>query len=484
MKTAAIYLRQSVTKGSAEDSTSLAVQEDQCRAWCVANGYAVVGVFSDPDTSGAKVATVDRPGWRAMLATTHQAVVVYKFDRLSRDEADSAVTRGALAAQGKRLVSATEGEDPMTAGILSVVAAQFSRQHAERTSLARAKNLATGRAVGGSVPYGYKRMPNPAGPGYVYVQDPAEIEYVKGMVERARRGDTVHSIRLWLNAVGAPPRRAASWTTWTTVSRILHHPFLFGGTPYNPGAGGQTKTRGAGLLTDERGRVVIRPELAVMSRADWTTMVARLDADDTPQNRPYAARVHTSNLLSGLVYCGPCGDGLDSQRRMWRGTINGRPGFSCPDCHMSISNFEDTVIAEMLRVWGDTPRMHRVEVADAGGAEEVASLTLDIKALQAKQAATDDDAEDDALHAQIKALKAQRAKARERQPVLSWTWEPTGQTYREAWETADGERERRLVVEDVLTRITVLKGRPGRRGPAAVLQRLLIDWKPDESWLM
>ena len=480
MKWAAIYLRQSQTRGNAEDSTSLVVQEEVARRWCADNGFAVGGVFSDPDVSAAKVPTRDRPGWQALLATSYDAVVVFKFDRLARDEADSAVTRGALAAAGKRLISATEGEDAMTAGILSVVAAQFSRQHAERTSLARSRNLRAGRAVGGSLPYGYRRVGERG--AYRYVQDAKQIEIVKAITDRLRRGDSVNSVRLWLNQQGIPAPKGGQWNSWTAIKRIATHPFLFGGVPYNEGLGGQTKVRGHGLLRGDDGQVLINEDLAIMDRAAYDAMVAMVENIDRPQATPRASRSRTSGLLSGFVYCS-C-EGLDSDRKMYRGSINGRPGYTCPSCRMSISAFESVVVDEVLRMWGDVERKHRVETVEAGGADEAASLREAIKFKQAQQVDADE-GEFDALVAEVRELKARLRKADARKPVLTWTWESAGETYGQAWNAAKGdEAAQRRVLADVLHRITVLKGRPGRRGPQAVLDRLLWDWVPDERWLI
>lgn len=265
-----------VTKGRAEDSTSLAVQEEVCRKWCADNGYAVAGVYSDPDTSGSKVPTDQRPGWRAMAATEFDCVVVFKFDRLARDEADSAVTRGVLAAQGKRLVSATEGEDRLTAGILSVVAASFSRQHAERTSLSRSRNIRSGRAVGGKPPFGWRAVPiDPEKPklGMVLAQDPDALPWVREMVARTQAGHTVYSTARWLTAQGVrpPTQRSATWRH-STVEQILRHPILAGMTPFNPRAGGQTRTRGEGVLRGDDGLPVVRgtwPSCRSRSGARW-----------------------------------------------------------------------------------------------------------------------------------------------------------------------------------------------------------------------
>ncbi|GAA1920178.1 recombinase family protein [Nocardioides marmoribigeumensis] len=506
---AALYLRQSVTRKGDKDTVSLAVQEDRCRKWAESQGMSVVGVWSDPDTSGSKVDPAERPGWRALAEADFDCVVVYRIDRLSRNFNAFWATVRALQDQGRSLASVNEGfslDSPVgkiVASVLAAVAEMTADDISARVADSRQKVLADGRAPGGTVCYGYRRVRAADGIGYVYVQDAETIGWVKGMVERVRRGDSIHSVRMWLNEAGATPPRLAralrhnadlpdgrepveteglptTWESWSSVERILRHPFLYGAVPSNPGNVG-SKRRGEGVMTDAVGRVVIHEHLAVMSRGDWTAMVAGLDAADKPQNRPRAARKQTSGLLSGLVVCA-C-EGLDGGQRMWRNFINGRPGYNCPKCRMSISNFEDVVVEEFLRGWGDTARMHRVETADAGGAEDAADLALDIRALQAQQLDADD-AEYDSLATQIKALRRQREAALARRPVLRWEWVATGQTYREAWEAAEGdEAAQRRVLDDVLSRVTVLKGRPGRRTREQVRARLLFDWKPDESWV-
>jgi DNA invertase Pin-like site-specific DNA recombinase len=474
---AAGYIRQSVTRGKAKDSTSLAVQEEVVRRWVRDNGHSLVGVFSDPDTSGSKVPTTQRPGWQSMLDAEPEIVVVYAWDRLSRDEADSAITRGALGAAGVRLVSATEGEDPVSAGIHAVLAADFSRRHSKRTSLSRARNIKDLKAVGGSLPYGYKRVGEPR--NYRIVQHPEQIEVVKAITDRIRRGDSIHSVRMWLNAEGIPSAKGGQWNSWTAIKRIATHPFLFGARPFNEGAGGQTKVRGSGLLRGADGQVVIDETLAIMDRAAYDALVAMLESIARPQATPRASRKKTSGLLSGYVFCSCAG--FDGDRKMYRGTVNGRAGYSCPSCRAAVSTgFEDVVVTELLTAWGDVPRMQRVETADAGGADEAASLREAI-AYKASQVASSDDVA--GLVAEIQTMKARLAEADARKPVLRWEWLPTGETYGEAWASASDETERRRILADVLQRVTVLRGAPGKRGPEAMRARLLFDWMHDERSL-
>lgn len=78
-------------------------------------------------------------------------------------------------------------------------------------------------------------------------------------------------------------------------------------------------------------------------------------------------KAQTSALLSGLIYCGD--DRHEEPPRMWRGTTQGREGYSCPKCSQTISNFEDILIEEFLRQKGDWMRWSKVEEVYESGAQ-------------------------------------------------------------------------------------------------------------------
>jgi DNA invertase Pin-like site-specific DNA recombinase len=84
--------------------------EDQlrtCTEWCTANGYRVVGTYSDFARSGR---SDDRPEFQRMVDNAGEAevAVVYMMDRFSRDPYDAPVYKKRLRDAGRRVVSATE----------------------------------------------------------------------------------------------------------------------------------------------------------------------------------------------------------------------------------------------------------------------------------------------------------------------------------------------------------------------------------------
>lgn len=486
---AAIYMRQSVTR---DDSVSLRVQEDRCRAWCEERGYQVVAVGSDPDTSGSAVSPWRRPGFKGLLAAEWDVLVVYKQDRLARNFLAFFKLVGELQERGRTIASVSENLDLSTpmgkahAGVLAGMAEQTSRDISMRVADARRHLQRQGRVVGGKVVYGWSSVPNPDGPGRVLVRDPERIGWVREAAERTLAGLPVYSTLQYLNEQGAPsPTGRGPWV-YSSVERLLRHPILAGMTPYNPG--NAEKQRGTDVLRDEAGLPVVDERIAILSVADWRRMIALLDDDsEGGRRKPRALRSATSGLLSGLVMCGE----HDEPQRMHRGTNEGRGGYKCPKCFMTITNFEDVVVEEFLREKGDRLRWRRVEVVHDGGAAVLPEIERRLDELDVLIREAKDRAARAELQAQQAELLDRRDEARAEAPVVEYVWEGDDRTFAEDWEKAETVEERRAILDDGLASIVVLRGSRGRRTREQVLARMTFQWigpvgpepVPDETWV-
>lgn len=498
-----IYARISV---SLESSVSLARQIESAEQYAAARGWQVVGTFKDDGVSATHNAPGARAGWRALLDSPQDfdVVLVWKVDRLARRVMDFLEADQELQKRGAAIAAVADPIDLSTpqgrafATMLAVFAEMEAAAISARVAGARSKLIRSGRVVGGTVPYGWRSVPVRKGDGYVLEQDPDRIEYVRGMVERVRTGNSVYSVKQWLDEVGAPtPARsikdrkaknddaeddetveaadvepADKWA-YTTVERILRHPILAGMTPFNPG-NIKKRERGSEVLRDGDGLAVVDESVAVMPVGEWRAMVKSLDERDSAQSKPRALRAKTSALLSGLMWCGKHDDAV----RMHRGTVNGRPGYYCPECNQSISRFEQHVIAEFLRAKGEWVRWSVVEEVHEGGAAQLPEIEHRLSELTALLQATDDDDEADRLSEQITGLRRMRREARATAPAVEYR--PVRDetlTFAEDWETASTVEEQRAVLDDALTRIIVNKGRPGPSTVEKVLERLTFEWK-------
>lgn len=479
---AVVYARISV---SSEESVSIERQIEAAEQYAAARGWKLVGTFKDDGVSATHNKPENRAGWRALLASRERfdVVLIWKIDRLARRTLDFLHAHEAVQSRGAGIVGIEDPIDMTTSQgeLFATILAAFAKAEADsistRVKAARTHLVRARRVVGGTVPYGWRSVPNPDGPGLVLAQDPERIEWVRGMVERTRAGLSIYSTVQWLDAERAPtPTGRGSWV-YTTVERILRHPVLAGMTPFNPG--NATRERGEQVLRGEDGLAVVDESIAVLSVPHWRAMVRQLDERDSAQSRPVALRAKTSGVLSGLIVCGEH-DG--EPVRMWRGTIQGRPGYYCPSCHHAISNFEHVVVDEFLRQKGEHVRWSVVEEVHEGGAALLPEIELRLSELGAELQATDDDDEADSLTEQIAALRKLRREAREQTPVVRMVpTRDTTQSFGEDWDEADSDEERRAILGDALERIWVRRGRPGRRTDAQVLARLTFDWRmPDD----
>jgi site-specific DNA recombinase len=484
-----LYARISV---SSDESVSIERQIEKGEQYAAARGWQVVARYIDDGVSATRNKPGDRAGWRSLLDSpeSYDAVVIWKIDRLARSTLDFLNAHEALQARGAGIVGIEDPIDMTTpqGELFATILAAFAKAEAAsisaRVKAARNHLVNARRVVGGTLPYGWQSVPNPDGPGFVLAQDPERIEFVRGAAEKVLAGGSLYSAVQWLDGVGAPlpgvsqaNRKREGWS-YSTVGRLLRNPVLAGMTAFNPG--NSTKVRGLELLRDADGMPVVDESVAILSAAEWRRLVANLDDRTSPQSKPRALRSKTSALLSGLLLCGEHLED-ESGTRMHRGTAQGRPGYYCPTCHQTITNFEDIVIEQFLWAKGEHVRWSRMEEVHEGGAAVLPEIEHRLTELGTRLQATDDDDEADQLTEQIASLRKMRREARAISPQIVMREVRGTQDFGEDWAQATTVEEQRAILDDAIERIWVLRGRPGRRTPETVLARLVIEWKmPDQ----
>ncbi|MDJ1018502.1 MAG: recombinase family protein [Paracoccaceae bacterium] len=169
---AAIYTRKSSDEGLEQDFNSLDAQFEACAAYVASQrheGWKLSkGRYDDGGVSGG---TLERPGLQRLLADIEggriEMVVVYKIDRLTRSLADFAKLVERFEAAGCSFVSVTQAfntSSSMGRLTLNVLLsfAQFEREvTAERIRDKIAASKKKGLWMGGNVPLGYDRHPDP-----------------------------------------------------------------------------------------------------------------------------------------------------------------------------------------------------------------------------------------------------------------------------------------------------------------------------------
>jgi DNA invertase Pin-like site-specific DNA recombinase len=196
---AVIYARFSSDKQRVE---SIEDQERVCRAYAEGHGMEVVGTYADEALSGT---SDHRPQFLKMVADARgrrwDMVLVYKFDRFSRDRYDAAVYKHRLKLCGVRVVSATEWvpetpEGVLMEAVLEGYAEFYSKQLAQNVRRGMEGNARKCRTNGVRV-FGYRR----AADGTFAVHEP-EAQVVREVFSRYVGGETLSSILSDMRARG------------------------------------------------------------------------------------------------------------------------------------------------------------------------------------------------------------------------------------------------------------------------------------------
>ncbi len=336
---AAIYCRVStppqadeahrLTGASSErDGTSLQTQEEGCRAYCVQQGYDVVGVFVDihsgADLYGRPQLTALR---EAVRAGGIDIVVAYALDRLSRNQAHVYIIDDELEHHGCRLEFATEDYEDSAVGRFvrsgKAFAAEVEHEKIlERSMRGKRARVRNGKYLPGSRPrYGY-RWPERTAiidgkettiPDKSRLEvDPVRGPIVQWIFAMAKAGKALRVIALELTAEGVPPptTRAQGWRH-TTIRAMLTDPIYTGQAESFRYTRVKVKSR--------HGRIYYRafrneeslplPEGTVPALVNVETFQAVQER--LKQNKAYAIRNNhdpeAALLRAGFVRCGHCG---------------------------------------------------------------------------------------------------------------------------------------------------------------------------------
>lgn len=306
-----IYIR--VSSEDQVQGTSLETQLRECRAAVLRDGYEVGEVFAD---EGESAKTIEgRPAFLRLLEhiKVHRppAVMVWKIDRLARNNLDAQIVRSKLSSLNCRLISATEpiSDDPsgkFMFDVLSAVAEYDNRLRAERCRLGMVAQAKEGWWVHGP-PYGYKTA-RTEGNKPTLVPDPDRAPLVAEAFRMAAEGISQSEILTALAPEGLTMKSGKPMSK-QTISILLA----------NPVYAGNTKGRLAGEKTMKgKWQAIVSEEIWIKAQAFHRKgKVPRLAAGEFP--------------YKGILVCGECG------RRMTGSYSTGGSGnrhayYHCPKC--------------------------------------------------------------------------------------------------------------------------------------------------------
>jgi DNA invertase Pin-like site-specific DNA recombinase len=342
---AAIYARKSTDQsGVADEQKSVARQIDHARAYAIRKGWQVdeASIFVDDGISGAEFA--NRPGFLRLMnalkpRAPFQVLVMSEESRLGREAIETAYALKQLVTAGVRVFFYLEDrertlESPTDKIMLSLTAFadELEREKArQRTYDAMVRKARAGHVTGGRV-FGYDNI-DVAGAGGTrsHVErciNEGEAAVVRRLFELSAAGHGVKAIAKTLNAEGASSPRAqlGRSQTWapSSVRAVLHRNLYRGVMTWN-----RTRKRNQWGAHKQAARPssdwleILAPTLRIVSEELWQAAHRRAatarqvylkGTQHQPFGRP-ALGTPAKYLLTGLAYCGCCGNTLIATSR-------------------------------------------------------------------------------------------------------------------------------------------------------------------------
>ena len=280
MTNAVIYARYSSDR---QNEMSIEGQIEECRKYADANGIIVLQEYVDR----ALTATSDkRPNFLRMIDDSRdrnfEVILVYQFDRFSRNKNDSGYYKKILADNGVKVVSAKEqiaddSSGVITEGLLEVFADYFSKQLSEKVHRGMYQRAEQCKFNGGTMTFGYAVDKE----GY-YVIDEKTGPVVKEIFKRIADGETARAIGDDLNERGIRTVKGNNFTK-NSLQNILRNEKYKG-----------VYTFGDVRIEDGMPRI-ISDELF----EEVQLVIGRNNHRNRPAKEDY--------LLTGKLYCGHCG---------------------------------------------------------------------------------------------------------------------------------------------------------------------------------
>lgn len=222
------------------------IQRDEIARYCEKKGWEVTEWFQDLDLSGRSWDRKKRKALDDLMARALggecDAVVFYRIDRLSREEADfhpmlAALRRAGVVCDSPSNPNDGSPESDLIWSISAALAKYESVRLGARLRDAHRKLARMGRWSGGRAPWGWHRVRDEAG---VRLEADSELRNTRlWMHARYQQGWALRRIARALNEQGVPTVTGSAWrertvlsilsTPWQVGARVADGEFVFGG---------------------------------------------------------------------------------------------------------------------------------------------------------------------------------------------------------------------------------------------------------------
>jgi site-specific DNA recombinase len=297
---AAIYIR--ISSHQQEDGVSLDVQLESCRTYCENNGLVIVGEFKDVQSG----LVVERPQYQQMLGLAKTGgfnkLIVYRYDRSGRDDAEFAGMLRDFTKLGISLVSASgESPDPLFQKLAGLLAWNESRTLSVRVSAAKMKRYTEGKWNGRAV-FGYS-LAKHEDTGTYLVRNESQAFLVVELFKRYANGQaSMMQLRNYLKDQGITKSRYAIWY-------LLNNQVYLGRVQHGKATNrSQFQSQAPSEWTDGKHGALIDQET-------FDRVQSLLKANQRNQRGGPGAKY----LFTGLVHCAACGGKFQARTFKRRG---------------------------------------------------------------------------------------------------------------------------------------------------------------------
>ena len=304
------YICTRVSTAAQTEGYSLEAQQERLREYADYKNLEIAGEYCDAGKSGKSI--VGRPAFLQMLDDISSEkdnisfVLVFKLSRFGRNAADILKSLQLLEDYEVDLICVEDAIDSSTPGgkltltILSAVA-EIERENINVQFMAgKMQKILNGGWPGGPAPYGYRSVDKEL------VVEPEEAEIVKLIFDRYIQDDgTLNGVAIWLNNNGYSriSKGEVKPFTYDFIVNVLDNPTYHGKINYfrRTNIKGIRKNPKDAVEVDGIHEAIIDEDLWQQAREKREASSGRQEKVDEPD------RV---SLLSGLIKCPACGNGL------------------------------------------------------------------------------------------------------------------------------------------------------------------------------
>lgn len=322
---AGLYLRLSREDENTQESMSIANQKDFLIRYAMENGWNIKDIYIDDGYSGTNF---ERPGFTRLIDDITQSkinmVITKDLSRLGRDYIGVGHYLERFFPENKvRYIAVNDGIDTFENSsnndmtpFRSVINDMYAKDISKKVRTAIDTRRHNGKFIGSFEPYGYRKDPSD---NNKLVIDPEAAYVIKRIFKLYLEGTGYNRIAKLLNEDEVPNpseykklycnyknnmQKSALWTP-QTVRKILINPMY---------AGNMAQRKYQKVSYKSKKQVAMKPEQWIVVNNTHEPIIDQNVFDAVQEN---IARQKTTNnisrsehILSGLIYCGDCGDRL------------------------------------------------------------------------------------------------------------------------------------------------------------------------------